>query len=279
MTGILVRPILAVPIVLAAILRHRSALFCRESRGVCDAEERCSGTVCPKDELLEATRACRAKADLCDAPELCTGVNFDCGKDLIARKNTLCRVVEGPCDTEDRCDGESIVCADTVLAKGTPCSAPTEESPCTATAHCDGQSGQCPDPVAPDGTLCVIDDPCIVTPACLHGKCHGKFSCECTDDSQCHDGNDCTTDKCVGSCEHTTREQGAPCIGDPRQVDRKCTAEGYCVGRLPTIADATSTMSTTTLMPAPNTTTAVTSLSSSISPMYTPVVLVLLALR
>ena len=91
---------------------------------------------------------------------------------------------------------------------------------CTADGECDPTNGSCPNKTPePSGTACGMDR-----------VCDGRGNCAaCTDNSQCGDGNPCTSDICdsIGSCDHFNAN-GEVCDLTPGSADGQCNG-GVCL--------------------------------------------------
>jgi cysteine-rich repeat protein len=74
-------------------LYEDSTTVCRNSSGVCDPEERCTGNSasCPVDTKQPNTYICRSTgANTCDVPEYCTGSSGSCPSDTRLANATSC---------------------------------------------------------------------------------------------------------------------------------------------------------------------------------------------
>lgn len=74
-----------------------ASTVCRDSLGMCDAQELCAGTICPADNKLPAGTVCRASSNSCDVAEVCDGVNNSCPSDSltssVVRKTPVIRSI------------------------------------------------------------------------------------------------------------------------------------------------------------------------------------------
>jgi hypothetical protein len=144
---------------------HKPDVVCRESVGICDREETCSGAApdCPTDQLHGPDVVCRAAVGICDQEETCSGEAADCPTDQVAPRTKPCRAARAVCDEVESCDGENNDCPeDTVVARGTECRPPTNE--CDRTEECDGERADCPpDQATTAGQICSDDGlPCTL---------------------------------------------------------------------------------------------------------------------
>jgi len=83
---------------------------CRESAGICDIEETCTGSsaVCPSDSYDPSSAVCRPSAGVCDITEYCTGSSAVCPADSFS--TAVCRPSVGPCDPTESCSGFVATC-------------------------------------------------------------------------------------------------------------------------------------------------------------------------
>jgi hypothetical protein len=119
--------------------------ICRDSAGVCDVAESCTGTSvdCPADSFQAATTICRGSAGVCDVAESCTGTSADCPADTFQAATTICRGSAGVCDVAESCTGTSADCpADTFQAATTICR--DSAGVCDVAESCTGTSAACP---------------------------------------------------------------------------------------------------------------------------------------
>lgn len=131
--------------------------LCRESEGVCDVAEYCTGesVFCPNDGFLPDDTVCREAEGVCDVEELCTGQSAECPPDYFAGTDVECRpAVDELCDISEVCTGESAECPPDVFSPaGIECRPASGD--CDTPEVCTGESGACPpDGVAPEGLLC-----------------------------------------------------------------------------------------------------------------------------
>ncbi len=154
---------------------------CRESEGLCDPVEVCTGAapVCPPDEIAPAETSCRPAAGWCDLPEECTGASKRCPDDRLRDRGVVCRAAVGACDATELCDGETAACPDD--AKSTKVCRPATGD-CDLPERCDGASDECPDDLQQEnGNACHDRNPCTVDESCHEGECIGgtfePFAC------------------------------------------------------------------------------------------------------
>jgi hypothetical protein len=141
---------------------------CRASVGACDSHEVCDGSAndCPMDNKLAAGTECRASAGVCDSAESCDGSANDCPIDNKLAAGTECRASAGVCDVADVCNGTTNDCIDAKIASGTECRA--SAGVCDSAESCDGSATDCPvDANAADGTTCDHG-------SCVAGTCVGQ---------------------------------------------------------------------------------------------------------
>jgi len=114
----------------------KSTDICKDAAGDCDIAETCDGksNECPADIFLPYTVQCRASAGKCDLADYCTGQSATCVNDV--KSTALCRESTGQCDVDEYCDGQNNNCpADAKAKLSTPCN---DGLWCSATDHCDG---------------------------------------------------------------------------------------------------------------------------------------------
>jgi hypothetical protein len=130
----------------------KSTAVCRSSGGVCDVAESCDGVNddCPAD--AKSTALCRASAGFCDVAESCDGVNNDCPTDVFEPATVTCRAAAGVCDVAESCTGTGAACPSD--AKSTAVCRPSA-GVCDVAESCDGIGNDCPtDAVKASGTVC-----------------------------------------------------------------------------------------------------------------------------
>jgi outer membrane protein OmpA-like peptidoglycan-associated protein len=131
--------------------------ICRAANGLCDADERCTGTDagCPPDVLRDAGAVCRAVNGACDVPESCDGVSAQCPTDLFADAGVSCRGVMGVCDVPEVCTGTGSACpADRFVDAGVECRAAATGG-CDVAEVCNGAAAACPaDTFVDAGVVC-----------------------------------------------------------------------------------------------------------------------------
>ncbi|MFH0900460.1 MAG: hypothetical protein V2A73_07510 [Pseudomonadota bacterium] len=159
---------------------------CRPIAGLCDVEEKCTGTSwdCPSDKFKEASDRCRLRTTECDFDDYCTGQSADC-VDKVELPSAICRPANGYCDLPERCTGSPAAkeCPPddpgAVQPEGLVCREARPHS-CELTAECDGKAKECPaNPPAPATTLCrQAAGPCDAAEYC------GGSSQECPDDGR-----------------------------------------------------------------------------------------------
>ncbi len=187
-----------------------SNYVCREKAGVCDIEDKCTGSSadCPAD--AKSNSECRASSGICDLPEVCDGVNNDCPTDLVRSSSYICRD-SGACNPAEYCDGSSKQCPvdlkspDGTDCPGTPgkcCSGICDNDGISNTDyHADCRSGpQCISPGSwgyisiNEGSLCGGYN----CRECKLGLCNNDEDSRCTGDCDYCDGN-CVPDESI--CE------------------------------------------------------------------------------
>jgi hypothetical protein len=142
-----------------------SSTVCRNSAGVCDPAENCTGSsaTCPAD--AKSTAVCRAAAGDCDVTESCDGINDDCPANGFVSSSTVCRAAAGECDLAENCPGNAPTCpADAKKAGGTACT--SDGNPCSLD-QCDGTNDACQHPAGNAGATCrAAADACDVAETC-----------------------------------------------------------------------------------------------------------------
>jgi hypothetical protein len=131
-----------------------STTVCRPAAGICDAEERCTGSsgACPADAKKLPT-PCRPSAGSCDFEEVCEGDSNVCPADKVATTTVVCRAVAGICDIPESCTGTSGLCPTNAFAEQMSCRA--KSGVCDVAEQCTGTSATCPaDAVLPTTTVC-----------------------------------------------------------------------------------------------------------------------------
>ena len=220
-----------------------AALSCAAQNDACNTGT-CDET---KKQCLKVPKATTVGCDdtlYCSTGDHCDSLGKCVGSAAINCPSANCAV--GTCDEVNN------KCATKPAASGAAC---TDSSVCTGTDACDAV-GLCKGAnplVCDDKNACTKDscDPikgCIYTPtagsvcddlnACTTGdkcdatgKCQaGAFTCQCTADSGCNDGNVCTTDKCATNKCQNTIAAGAVCDDkNPCSLTSACDASGACV--------------------------------------------------
>ncbi len=231
-----------------------STTECRESAGICDLAEFCTGSFpdCPAD--AKSTAECRPEVGVCDVAEFCNGVSNDCPTNAFLPSTTECRPSAGECDIAESCTGNSAQCpTNSYQPDSTPCDDSqfcTVDDVCTE-GVCGGVAKDCSDGVACTADSCdEVEDVCVHTPDdsfCDDGLyCNGAEICDATLGCQsgtpvdCNDGEPCTTDSCdedIDECKHTWPACGPEdgCCGpecsgtvsDPN-YDSNCAASVIC---------------------------------------------------
>ena len=156
------------------------------------------GAVCDDGDACTLDESCAAGA--------CLGAAVDCNDDDVC--------------TDDLCDPSSGCYYDTE----TVCD---DDNGCTIDS-CDKDTG-CKSEAVPDGTGCDDGDPCTGGDSCSAGVCLPG-----SEEPECDDSNECTTDSCVTGtgCEYAPVEDGQSCEdGNEFTVGDICKS-GYCKGTL-----------------------------------------------
>jgi hypothetical protein len=226
--------------------------FCNGAE-TCDAYGHCQGGSDPCDDGLACTAdSCDEGADTCthtpndascDDGNACTNDSCDSATGCVNDNNT------DPCDDGDACTpGDT--CLDGVCVSGSPLNC-DDGNVCTDDS-CEGGTCQYTDNTDPcdDGDACTAGDTCsegrctgspLTCDACFKGRCDGSchpnkegpecpdcaVDCGCTIDTDCDDGDACTTDSCSGgvcSNEPLSCDDGNPCTADSCDP-----ATGLCV--------------------------------------------------
>ena len=193
-----------------------NAVVCREIAGDsdCDVEERCSGlsAECPEDGFQPSTVVCRESAGVCDAEEKCTGTSAFCPTDL--KLTTVCRESAGDCDVAESCDGENNNCPSD-LFKSSSVVCREADGICDVAENCTGSSPACPDDSVAQNTVVCRG---------LAGDCDIEEKCDGTSKT-------CPEDALKPSTE-TCRVSGGVC-----DIEEKCTGSS---AECPTDAKLTS---------------------------------------
>ena len=210
---------------------------CRDSAGVCDAQELCTGSSgeCPADVIRPSSFTCRPSAGACDLADNCDGIHTDCPADV--KSTAQCRAANGDCDVAESCNGIDNNCpTDQFKPAETQCRAATGD--CDAAESCTGTNGACPaDSVQPSSYICRASvgacdlaekcdgstKTCPATDVKFHGECRPAVD-QCDIQENC-DGvsNDCPTDQ-FRSTETVCRSAAGDC-----DVAERCTGtSGYC---------------------------------------------------
>ena len=173
--------------------------ICRDSAGVCDIIETCTGTSpdCPSDS--KSTALCRASTGQCDIAEYCDGINNNCPSDSKSPFGTSCN--DGLwCSAEDQCDGNG----NCIQKTARDCSV----NDITGIAECfyvpdaidftwdyrDSFTSVCDE----DNDLCNLGDTTI-THTCADddlGDTVPLGGC----DAECDEDSDCQSGVCLGDC-------------------------------------------------------------------------------
>jgi hypothetical protein len=159
--------------------------MCRDSAGICDLAEFCTGTttVCPSNTFRANTWACRNNAGTCDETEFCTGSSASCPADTVKPANTECRAAAGTCDVAEKCNGTSATCpanaykpSGTACDDGLFCTGPNNTDTCNNYGVCSGPTNTCS-----DGNACTTDacnedtNTCDASPS-SSPTCQGKMT-------------------------------------------------------------------------------------------------------
>ncbi|EQC27955.1 hypothetical protein SDRG_14232 [Saprolegnia diclina VS20] len=184
-----------------------SNVVCRDTTGVCDVAEKCTGTssTCPADVFANAATLCSGAFNdgECDGVDHCDGK----GKclDVFVPSATVCRAAATPCDVAEYCTGTASKCpVDAFASSKTKCTGTCNGNPCDGDDFCDG-NGACVDGYLPEGTVCgnTANGPCTIAAVCTGdmGFCppdsYADASVTCSGQSS---GNVCDgIDKCDGN--------------------------------------------------------------------------------
>ncbi len=162
---------------------------CGPSQGLCDLEEKCTGSsaVCPDD--VKSTAVCRDIAGDCDEAEYCDGRSNDCPADSFLPDTVECRASAGECDLEEKCTGSSAACPDDVKSTAV-CKSAVDV--CDVAEFCDGINDVCPvDEKSPLSTPCDDGLWCSAT-----DHCDGSGNCVKLTDRDCSANNTCGVATC-----------------------------------------------------------------------------------
>lgn len=181
----------------------KSTAECRAAAGVCDVAESCDGIAsdCPADTFEPASLECRASAGVCDLAESCTGSSADCPAD--AKSTASCRASAGVCDLGEICDGVADDCpADGFVSASFECRA--SAGVCDVAETCTGSSAECPaDDFAAAGVECrAAVGQCDAAEQCTGASAACPADVAQPDETPCDDNNVCSTnDRCsAGQC-------------------------------------------------------------------------------
>ena len=209
---------------------------CRDSDGVCDPAETCTGSspTCPANQLEPNTTLCRASAGPCDLDDYCTGSNVDCPAD--AKSTALCRGAADVCDEDEFCDGVNNACpADMFMPSSVVCRGSAGD--CDVAENCTGSGPSCPaDAFKPSSTecrasagFCDIAENCTGGSATCPTDMFKPSSVECrADTGQCDVAENCTGS--AATCPADGFEpSGTPCDdGDNCTTDDACDGNNNC---------------------------------------------------
>jgi len=132
---------------------------CRTAAGVCDLDEKCTGSDvnCPSD--VRSVAVCRSAVDVCDVAESCDGVGVDCPVDAFKANNVLCRSSIAACDAEEYCTGTGPACPTDVLRSASYVCR-TASGICDPPELCTGSDLDCPADHFSDTDGDTVDDSC-----------------------------------------------------------------------------------------------------------------------
>lgn len=208
---------------------NSSSTVCRQSLGVCDKTEYCTGSskTCPGNSYNSSSTVCRASGGVCDAEERCTGRSALCPADIYRPSTYVCRNANGSCDNAEKCTGTAINCpADTFKPVGSLCS---DGAFCNGNETCDG-NGHCTAGTAIDCTSYNIsgfencnNDP-DSNPLTLDFRAPFTSACDESVD-RCTTGNSSITHTCnIAGCQ-------AECEDNTDCGPTDCDVHDGCVGR------------------------------------------------
>ncbi len=209
----------------------------------CTDNDRCIEGACVGQVACEPNAFCGAdgRCVMCEVDADCVDASStQCLVDTCVLGTCVRSVREGPCDDNIACTiGDT--CVDGVCKSGTPDDTKCVDSDQCTADKCDPVLG-CTHRLAAldcdDGVSCTTGD------KCFQGACRGQNACgqgliclleedkcvTCLQDSDCDDGRECTSDRCLGGvCQHTSLT-GTRCNdGIACSVNDTCVA-GECVG-------------------------------------------------
>jgi hypothetical protein len=176
---------------------------CNAGAGACSAGECIDGNMCDDVNCSDGNQ--------CTVDPICDPADGVCKGGSNETINTACDQDGGTvCDGEGNC----VQCN-----SADQCAEDTND--CTEASCAAGACGQAD---LSDGTMCDFGG---ADGVCMSGMC--EAAPECTSPGQCDDGNDCTSNDCVGgSCEFIPTD-GATCEVSTG-VPGTCDAAGACIG-------------------------------------------------
>ncbi len=179
---------------------------------VCTTNDTCSGGSCVGGPPADCNDDNECTDDSCDPATGCVYANNSepCDDGNACTTNDTC--------SGGACGGSSLSCDD-----GNEC---TDDS-CNPATGCG---------YADNSNACDDDHACTGNDVCFEGDCVGTpipGCVECTDDSQCDDGNGCTDDTCDPSeaCVHANNSQA--CDDDNACTTNDACNDGACLGGPP----------------------------------------------
>ncbi|MBN2203175.1 MAG: hypothetical protein JW700_03245 [Candidatus Aenigmarchaeota archaeon] len=221
-----------------------SSYTCRDSVGVCDMPEQCTGSsaLCPEDSFMSSSTVCRSgSGDLCDPDETCTGTDASCPADQISPAGMVCNYGSGDmCDPDETCTGVAgEACpVDSIMPYMTVCRSGSGDL-CDPDEMCTGiEDMPCPeDNVASSDTECrQAAGICDVAETCT-----GVVGQTCPTDSFLSSSTVCRvsagdcdlTEMCTGSSADCPDDafvpQGTLCLdGSYCNGEEKCDGFGVC---------------------------------------------------
>ncbi|MBD3204091.1 S8 family serine peptidase [Candidatus Woesearchaeota archaeon] len=194
----------------------------------CSEDTVCADYFCSAEgcnvNFMDTETLCRQSAGICDMPEYCTGTDSHCPEDVFKNKNVVCRTKKKECDQAEFCTGDSALCpVNSFVPDTTVCD---DNDLCTENDVC--KDGVCTGEIidCDDGKICNGQDTCI-NGICIPGEIIDCSIFDVSSIDTCDnipDGNELTWDYRL-QFESECVEPTGDCTRSDESISHSCDVE------------------------------------------------------